>query len=140
MPRCTTVLMLMRRFSGASSMPIAVMKPRNDAVVEIGERQIHHRGNAERDRVLRQRIAERVHGDETHVEPEIARIDVLELPPLVLLAFEHLDDAMAVQRLLREPRDVAHRVLDARAVAAKRAAHRADDHRDDGADDADQSA
>ena len=30
MPRCTTALTLISRFSGASNMPIAVMKPMND--------------------------------------------------------------------------------------------------------------
>ena len=39
MPRCTTALTLISRFSGAITMPIAVMKPMNDGCVEIRERQ-----------------------------------------------------------------------------------------------------
>ena len=114
------------------------MKPRNEDAIEVGEGKIHHGSNADRDRVLRQAVAQRVNGDEAHVQAEVARIDVLELPALLLLAVEHLDDAMTVQRLLRELRDVAHRVLNARAVATQRAAHGAHHQRDDGADHADQ--
>src|SRR5690606_31954482 len=54
------------------------------------------------------------------------------------LARENLDDALALQALLRHARHVAHRVLNAPAVTAERASHRADEQADDGADDGDQ--
>ena len=38
----------------------------------------------------------------------------------LILRVEHLDHALAVERFLRDARDVAHRSLDARAVAAER--------------------
>ena len=60
------------------------------------------------------------------------------LPLLVLGAVEQLYDALTVKRFFGDARDVAHRVLYTRAVAAKRTTHRADDQSDDWADDGDQ--
>ena len=60
-------------------------------------------------------------GDELHVAAAVVLVDLLEVARFLLLRVEHLDDALAVERFLGDARDVAHRGLDARAVAAERA-------------------
>jgi hypothetical protein len=59
--------------------------------------------------------------------------DLLELRRLVRLRVEHLDQPLALDRLLGDARDVAHRVLDPARVAAERAIDPLDQPADHGA-------
>jgi hypothetical protein len=48
-------------------------------------------------------------------------VDLFEALGLVILGVEYLDQPMRVDRFLGDARDVAHRILDALAVAAEAA-------------------
>ena len=98
-------------------------------VVHLHQRHPQHAAQAQRSDELHHRVAGRLGGDQLHVAAPVVFVDRLELARLLLLRIEHLDDTLAVQRLLGDARDVAHRCLDARAVTAERLRDLADDQR-----------
>ena len=59
--------------------------------------------------------------DQLHVRGAIVFVDLFEALGLMILGVEDLDQAMRIDGFLRDPRDVAHRILNALAVAAKAA-------------------
>ena len=87
----------------------------------LPNRHIEHARERDRGNALHHRVADRFGARELHVRGAIEFIDLLEPGGLVILGVEDLDQAMRIDRFLGDPRDVAHRVLNALAVAAEAA-------------------
>ena len=119
---------------GAVVSSSAVRKPQNSPTVislsiHLHQRHPQHAAEPQRRDELHHRIAGRLRGDELHVAAAVVLVDGFEVARFLFLRVEHLDDALAVERFLGDARDVAHRGLDARAVAAERFRHLADEPR-----------
>ncbi len=84
---------------------------------------------------MHDRIADRPRPDQLHVRHAIVLVDPFEAFGLMILGVENLDQTMCIDRFLGDPRDVAHGVLDAFAVAAEAAVGDFHQPRDDGRSD-----
>ena len=97
---------------------------------DIGDRDRQHDSGAERHHHLHHRIRQALGEHQAHVRAAVVLVDGLELRVLIILRVVDLDDPRRVQRFLGDARDVAHRVLDAPAVAAELAVDDRDQPRD----------
>ena len=134
-PCCSGTNESMSRLSGAVVMSIAVRKPMNSS-----ERQRARSQSGAAPPTGCRRDASEAMNCTTGLLVARAAMSFMLLRRLCSLTFsksaascvlrvEHLDDALAVERFLDDARDVAHRCLDARAVAAERTRHLADQPR-----------
>ena len=97
----------------------------------LPDRHVEHARERDRGDALHHRVADRFGARELHVRGAIELVDLLESLGLVILGVEDLDQAMRIDRFLGDARDVAHRVLNALAVAAETAVgdlHQPADH------------
>ena len=91
----------------------------------LRNRIVQNAGKSDGRDLLDDRIAEGTRSDQPHIAVAVALVCNVEDLFFVGLGIEYFDDAVRVERLFRDPRDVAHGALDARAVAAERAVDRA---------------
>src|SRR5882757_74588 len=77
-------------------------------------------------------IADGFGAHQFHVGRAIEFIGVLEALGLVILGIKYFYEAMCIDRLFGHPRDITHRILDTRAVAAKAAVGDLHEPGDDG--------
>jgi hypothetical protein len=101
----------------------------------------YEKHTAERDRgnTLHHRVTDRPGAHQFHVRCAIVLVDLLESFRLMILGIEDLDQAMRIDGFLGDTRDVAHRILDALAVAPESAVRNFHQPSDDGGqDDAEQ--
>src|SRR5207253_5763843 len=70
-----------------------------------------------RSQQLNHRIGQSPDEDELHIRTPVAFVGELELAALIGLSIEYFDDTRRLERLLRYPRHVAHRILDSLTVA-----------------------
>ncbi len=95
-------------------------------------RHVQYAGERDRGDALHDRIADRFGADQLHVRGAIVFVDLLEPLALMILGVENLDQAMRIDGFLGDPRDVAHGILNALAVAAKAAVGDSHQPPDDG--------
>ena len=93
---------------------------------------VQHARQADGGDHLHDRIAGGARGTRRMLVWRLSSLATSNRPLQVLLGVEHLDHAVRIDRLLGDARDIAHRILDARAVAAEApvdAAHQPGDRR-----------
>ncbi len=89
------------------------------AVDGIGDRDRQHERETHDGHQLHGRIRDSFGQNELHVRAQVAIVHGVELPAQMLLCVVDLDEPRGFEALLGDARDVAHRVLDAAAVAAE---------------------
>src|SRR6185437_10966279 len=101
----------------------------------VQQRNRDHDGPTEGGDLLHDRIRQAAREHEPHEREPVALVDPLELIADLFLRVVDLDEPRSLEALLRDARDVDHRVLNALAVAAEMAiddGHEPGDHRPDG--------